>query len=293
MRKKQNSLIAVFLVSLLTGLLLTGCSTNGQTETSGAATESNPDFSIQITGALKEIRERGYLTIGCKNDVPGFGYYNEETREYEGGEIELAWYLAARIFDVTTEEAKKQKLVHFEPVEVSERETILAENEADYVIATYTITDERKGAVSFSESYYRDAVGMMILKEKKDSNSLSDPKIHSVRSLDGKTIGIMSGSTTRKEMLAYLERNSIQISPRFLEYSSYEKLNQALSRGDIDVFCVDTCILKGYLDQKRTILSEHFSFQDYGIGASKDKPELIDAANTVLSELTYLKINLF
>lgn len=293
MRKKRNGLITVLLAGLLTGLLLSGCSLNGRTETDDTAEESQQDFSIELTGAIKEIRERGYLMVGCKDDVPGFGYYNEETREYEGGEIELAWYLAAKIFNVTPEEAREQKLVHFEPVEVSDREAMLTEDRADYVIATYTITDERKKTISFSESYYRDAVGMIIMADQKDSNSLSDPKIDSIRSLDGKKIGIMSGSTTRKEMLAYIERNSLQINPRFMEYPSYEKLNKALTSGDIDVFCVDTCILKGYLDQKKEILSEHFSFQDYGVGASKEKPELIDAANKVLAELTYLKINLW
>lgn len=293
MKRKRNCFMAVLFVVLLAGLFLTSCDSESSKKEEATTEEKEQDFSIESTGAIKEIQDRGYLIVGCKDDVPGFGYYNKETKEYEGGEIEIAWYLAAKIFDVTVEEAKEQKLVQFEPVEVSDRETMLVENRADYVIATYTITKEREKTVSFSESYYRDAVGMMVLADKKDSNSLSDPKISSIRSLDGKKIGIMSGSTTRKEMLDYMERNTLHISPRFMEYPSYEKLNTALAEGDIDVFCVDTCILKGYLDQNRKILPEHFSPQDYGVGASKEKPELIDAANKVLSELNYLKISLF
>lgn len=290
--RKRNCFITVLLV-LLTGLFLTSCGSQGSEKKEETTQIKEQDFSVESIGAIKEIQDRGYLIVGCKDDVPGFGYYNKETKQYEGGEIELAWYLAAKIFDVTLEEAKEQQLAHFEPVEVSDRETMLTESRADYVIATYTITKEREKTVSFSESYYRDAVGMMVLADKKDSNSLSDPKISSIRSLDGKKIGIMSGSTTRKEMLDYMERNTLYISPRFMEYPSYERLNAALAAGDIDVFCVDTCILKGYLDQNRKILPERFSPQDYGVGASKDKPELIDAANKVLSELNYLKVSLF
>lgn len=290
--KKRNCVITVLLV-LLAGLFLTSCGAESGKKKEETMQIKDQDFSVESTGAIKEIQDRGYLMVGCKDDVPGFGYYNEETKEYEGGEIELAWYLAAKIFNVTVEEAKEQQLVQFEPVEVSDRENMLVENRVDYVIATYTITKDREKTISFSKSYYRDAVGMMVLSDKKDSNSLSDPKISSIRSLDGKKIGIMSGSTTRKEMLDYMERNTLHISPRFMEYPSYEKLNTALAEGDIDVFCVDTCILKGYLDQNRKILPEYFSPQDYGVGASKDKPELIDAANKVLSELNYLKISLF
>lgn len=295
MRKKRRGVMTVLLLALLVGLFLTSCGVEDEKKEEETKEEQEQDFSIEQTGAIKEISERGYLMVGCKDDVPGFGYYNEETNEYEGGEIELAWYLAAKIFDVTIEEAKEQDLVHFQPVGVSDREKMLEEGRADYVIATYTITKEREKTVSFSDSYYRDAVGMMVLSDKKDSNSLSDPKISSIRDLDGKRVGIMSGSTTREEMLDYMEKHafSTSIVPLFMEYASYEKLNTALTRGDIDVFCVDTCILNGYLDKNRTILPEHFSPQDYGVGASKEKPELIDVANKVLAELNYLKVSLF
>lgn len=80
---------------------------------------------------------------------------------------------------------------------------------------------------------------------------------------------------------------------KMLNYTEYIIYTSKFAEGDIDVFCVDTCILKGYLDLNRRILPERFSPQDYGVGASKDKPELIDVANKVLSELNYLKISLF
>ncbi|MGN0466195.1 MAG: transporter substrate-binding domain-containing protein [Lachnospiraceae bacterium] len=291
--KRRDCFLVVLFITLLAGFCLTGCSLGGGQNKEIAQETKEQDFSIDSTGAIKEIQDRGYLIVGCKDDVPGFGYYNQEKKEYEGGEIELSWYLAAKIFDMSLEEVKKQQLVHFEPVKVSDREDMLVENRADYIIATYTITKEREEKVSFSESYYRDSVGMMVLSETKDNNSLSDPKISSIESLDGKRIGIMSGSTTRKEMMEYMERNTLSITPLFMEYPSYDKLNKALAKGDIDVFCVDTCILKGYLDKNRKILPQYFSPQDYGIGASKEKPELIDAANKVLSELNYLKISLF
>lgn len=290
---KKRGIMMVFLLVLFVALV--GCEAKEGEKEQEQGEEQGQDFSIEKTGAVKEIYERGYLIVGCKDDVPGFGYYDEEKKEYEGGEIELAWYLAAKIFDVTVEEAKEQDLVHFEPVEVSDREKMLEDERADYVIATYTITKEREKTVSFSDSYYRDAVGMMVLADKKDSNSLSDPKISSIRDLDGKRVGIMSGSTTREEMLDYMEKHafSTSIVPLFMEYASYEKLNTALTNGDIDVFCVDICILNGYLDKNRKILPEHFSPQDYGVGASKEKPELIDVANKVLAELNYLKVSLF
>lgn len=39
---------------------------------------------------LLEIKKSGVLKVGVKQDVPNFGYYNAETNQYEGMEIDIA-----------------------------------------------------------------------------------------------------------------------------------------------------------------------------------------------------------
>ncbi len=273
-------------------LLCAGCaaSTNDTTTSTDAAEQS---FEIEVTSEIQEILDRGYLTVACKDDVPDFSYYNEETGTYEGGEIDLAYYIAAKLFDVSYDEAVENELVQFQSVETSEREQILIDGEVDYVIATYTITDERAELVDFSDSYYTSAIGLMITGTEADDESLRETSIRSVADLDGKTIGIISGSTTRADFLSYIQRNSISVSPIFSEYSTYDALDRALTQGDIDVFCVDVTILNGYLTSSRTILSDRFAAQKYGVAAQKDRDGLIEVANTVIAELEYDQVVLF
>lgn len=275
-------------------VLLTGCGTQSTQRTdTGSAPDTVQSFDIEMTDDLQEIVDRGYLIVGCKDDVPGFGYYNAETETYEGGEIDLAYHIAAKLFDVSYDEAVAQSLVHFEPVDTDNRENVLLNDDVDYVIATYTITDERKEIVDFSKSYYSSAIGLMVNSGTADHRSLGENPIRSIADLDNKYIGIMSGSTTRTDLLNYVNRNSINIHPKFVTYSTYEKMSDALSAGDIDVFCVDVTILQGYLTSSRTILSDRFAAQNYGIAASKERDGLIDAANTVIDELDYNQIVLF
>jgi putative glutamine transport system substrate-binding protein len=47
---------------------------------------------------VDQIRDRGVLQVGCKVDVPNFGYKNITTGEIEGFEIDLSKAVAKKIF---------------------------------------------------------------------------------------------------------------------------------------------------------------------------------------------------
>lgn len=270
------------ITALFLALLLVGCSASKPETTS---TQSDQPKEVVITKDVQEIIDRGYLIVGCKNDVPGFGYYNEDTGEYEGMEIGLAYQLASKIFDVPYNQAVEDKLVKFVPVAVDDREKVLEEHEVDYVIATYTITEARKERVNFSDSYYSSSVGLMVNVTRVSENTLKEERIRSIVDLDNKIIGVMSNSTTRTDFLNYIQKHNIDISPRFVTYKSYDQLAQALDNGDIDVFCVDVTILSGYLDENKKILDDRFATQHYGIASAKDKDGLNEIANIVVGEM--------
>jgi ABC-type amino acid transport substrate-binding protein len=155
----------------------------------------------------------------------------------------------------------------------------------DYVIATYTITNARKEVVNFSDSYWKSSIGLIVNSNRSDASTLSEERIRSVMDLDGKTIGVMTNSTTREDFIKYLQNHGIKISPRFVSYRTYDELSEELTRGNIDVFSVDVTILEGYMQEDRKILDDRFATQYYGVAASKDKEGLIEIANIVIDEL--------
>jgi putative glutamine transport system substrate-binding protein len=216
---------------------------------------------------VQAIADRGVLRVGVKVDVPRFGYLNPETNKQEGIEADLAAEIAKRIVGDETK-------IEFQAVTAKTRGPLLDNGEADMVIATFTITEERKLSYNFSDPYFTDGIGFLV-KKSLGAKEIAD--------LDGKTIGVAQSATT-KDALA--EKGAeLGIEFKYSEYASYPELKVALTSDRIDAFSVDKSILLGYLDDGTEILEETFKPQEYGIATKFDNKELAAFVNDVVNEL--------
>ena len=136
--------------------------------------------------------------------------------------------------------------VEFVGVTAKTRGPLLDNGELDMVIATFTITDERKKTYNFTTPYYTDEIGFLVRKEDNFS---------SMKDLDGKTIGVAQSATTKENLEKSARgRNQIYLSRiRFLS-----RIKTALTSKRIDAFSVDKSILSGYVDGKTEILKDGF-----------------------------------
>ena len=126
-------------------------------------------FALQANaGMLEDIKKKDELVVGVKNDIPHFALLDQKTKEIKGFEIDVAKLLAKHILG----NENKLKLV---AVNAKTRGPLLDNGSIDVVIATFTITPERKRTYNFSEPYYKDSVGLLVLKEK-GYKSLADMK---------------------------------------------------------------------------------------------------------------------
>ena len=208
-----------------------------------------PISASELPSDVQAIVDRGVLRVGVKTDVPGFGMLDVRTGKYSGMEIDLAGRIAEEI-GVDT--------VSFTPVTAATRGQLLDSGDIDMVIATFTITDERRLSWNFTTPYYTDAVSLLV---KKGSG------IESYADLDGKRIGVSTGSTSREALIAAAAENGVKLGAgSFREYATYPEIKAALDARRVDAFCVDGSILAGYLDSTTEILSSvRFSPQNYGI----------------------------
>jgi len=220
----------------------------------------------EATTEVDRIKARGVLEVGCKVDVPSFGYKNIDTGEMEGFEIDLAKKISEKIIG--------KESVNFTGVTAKTRGPLLDTGEIDIVAATFTVTDERRKSWDFSEIYYTDAVAVMV-KKALGAASFKD--------LDGKTIGVAQSATSRKSLEAGATEAGITLN--FLEFATYPELKAALDSGRIDAFSVDFAILNGYLEDSCMILPERFSPQDYAIAVKKGNTALLNEVNAVIAEL--------
>ena len=86
--------------------------------------------------------------MGVKNDVPHYALLDQKTGEIKGFEVDVAKKLAKEILG----DENKIKLV---AVNAKTRGPLLDNGTLDVVIATFTITPERKKIYNFSQPYYQ------------------------------------------------------------------------------------------------------------------------------------------
>lgn len=137
-----------FMVSLST-VLLAGMMAGCGDEKKEASTGNSQIQDVQ------KIKERGVLRVGVKNAAKGFGFQDPSSGEYTGMEIDLANKLAKQL-GVKTE---------FTAVTAATRTGLLDSGDIDCVIATFTITPERKKSWDFTTPYYTHMVGIVSCPE--------------------------------------------------------------------------------------------------------------------------------
>ena len=218
---------------------------------------------------MNKIRERGELRVGIKSDVQKFGFYNMESKEFEGVELDIAREICKALLGDAS-------AIKFATVTSDSRKSRLNNETLDLVIATFTITDERKEAFEFSRPYYVDELGFLV----RDGS-----RIESIADMDGKIIGAIESSTA---FLAVSVGGEIYKKADFLEvkgYRNYPNIKAALIAGDIDIFVGDKSILLGYDDENTILLDEGYIPQPYGIAAKKGETALAKFVDNHLGKM--------
>ena len=251
--------VTVLLLCLLMGLmsLVAGCGSSKPAQ--GAQSGVAPD--------IKAIKDRGVLKVGVKVDVPKFGFKDPQTNQIDGMEIDIARAIAKKLLGDPSK-------IEVQGVTAKTRGPLLDNGEVDLVIATFTITEERKKSYNFSEPYFTDGVGMMV---KKNSG------IEALKDMNGKKIGVAQSATSRKALQEAADKAGAKV--QFLEFGTYPEIKTALDSGRIDVFSVDGSILSGYLDDSTTILKERYAPQEYGVASKKDNTALAKAVDETIAEM--------
>lgn len=270
--KKLTRVLSGVLAGLLV-LGLTGCGgSSAPTATSAPAANEAPaattagETAAALDADVQAIVDRGVLRVGVKNAVIGFGYQDPITGEYTGMEIDIAKALAEQLgVDV-----------EFTTVTAATRTELLDSGDIDCVLATFTITDERKQSWDFTTPYYTDHVTVLV----EDSSG-----IKSLADLKGKLVGVSSGSTSARALTsAMIDAGVIDgtlfdketFDPAtwtegisFQQFDDYPGISTALAAGQVDAFCVDKSILAVYKTEGRSYIADEFAPQDYGIATKK------------------------
>ena len=176
----------------------------------------------------------------------------KEGAKYSGFDVDVANYVAKEL-------GHKDSDIQFVEARPPQRETLISTGQVNYIVGTYSITDERKKKVDFAGPYFIAGQDLLV---RADDTSITGPD-----TLTGKKLCSVKGSTS-----AATSRTS---SPgvQLQEYDTYSLCVEALKAKVVDALTTDNTILAGYASQPAVQGQAQARRQDVLRGELRHRPE--------------------
>lgn len=215
-------------------------------------------------GTLDEVKKRGKLIAGVKTDFPPFGYVDSAGKNL-GFDVDVAHLFAKALFD----DENKVELV---AVTSGNRIPFLQSGKIDIIIATVTVTEERRQVVEFSDPYFLS--GSLLLVPKASP-------IKGLEDLAGKTVAVIQGAIQDKDIE--------QLAPKAnrVKFGKVSEAVLAVKGGRAEAFAQDDILIltlaKENPDMKA--VGKPFIPRPYGIAVRKGDLEFIKWVNDQLAKM--------
>ena len=207
------------------------------------------------------------IVIGTKYDQPGFGLKNPDGT-MTGFDVDVARYVAKEL-------GYEADQIEWKESPSAQRETLIANDQVRYIVATYSITDKRKEKVSFAGPYLLTGQSLLVRADNTDITGAESLQ-------NNKKLCSVSGSTPAQRIKDKYPGVQLQ------QYDTYSACVEALRNGAIDAVTTDEVILAGYAAQSPgvfKIAGAPFSEERYGIGLKKGDTELCTKISDALKKM--------
>ncbi len=231
--------------------------------------------AAELTGTLKKIKDSGSMTIGYRNDAPPFSSEDEA-----GAPIGYAVELCQRIAAAVKEHLSLADLkIQYKALSAGERLDAVSSGQVDIECGNTTVTLGRRQHVDFTLMTF--VTGGSLLG-KRSSN------IRSTGDLNGKTVGVIKGTTTADALNAHLAKSFIDATVRDID-DRVEGM-RLLDGGEIDALASDRIVLIGQILNSEdrnlyAISNDLFSYEPYAMIVRRNDPDFRLIADRALSQI--------
>ena len=202
---------------------------------------------------MKELADAGTIKIGVKYDQPGLGFKDAASDTPTGFDVEMAKQLAASL-GITGDSIEWVETIS------DNREPFLEDGTVDLVLASYSITDERRQVVGQAGPYL--VTGQQLLVA-------ADSDIADVADVEGEEVCSVTGSTSLDNIEAE--------GAKPVGFDTYSECVEKVLDGTVSAMSTDGTILAGYAAQNEgelKVVGDQFSEERIGVGYSIDRPEM-------------------
>jgi glutamate transport system substrate-binding protein len=193
--------------------------------------------------------------VGVKYDQPGLGFKGAADDVPAGFDVEIAKLLVASLgIDPDSDKVNWVETIS------DNREPFLQQDKVDLVLASYSITDDRRKVVGQAGPYM--VTGQQVLV--KDDSAVKGPD-----DLKGKEVCSVTGSTSLENVKAK--------GMKPVGFDTYSECVEKVLDGTVEAMSTDGTILLGYAAQHEgelKVAGDEFSEERIGVGHSKSHPEM-------------------
>jgi glutamate transport system substrate-binding protein len=262
LRRRATGVVGVALALMLA---LAACGGDDEGGDGGGQVNEGASFAEGTT--MARLKDAGKVTVGTKFDQPLFGLKNLEGKP-EGFDVEIAKLIAGEM-GISADNINWVETVS------ANREPFIQQGKVDFVVATYTINDERKQVVDFAGPYYEAGQDIMVAKGNPDGIAGPDD-------LAGKKVCSVTGSTPAENIRENYPEADLT------EFDVYSKCAEALKNGQVQAVTTDNVILLGLISQDEEafeLVGKPFTKEPYGIGLKKGDTEFRNFINDTLQKI--------
>lgn len=257
----MKKLIALLLAALLV-LSFAACSSDDSKKGSENKTpEGSQSANDGQTDAAFSTLKSGKLIMSTNAEFPPYEM-TDDNGKYIGIDVEIAKAIADKLG------------LKLEILDMDFDAALMAvqNGKSDIVMAGVTVNDDRKLVMNFTDSY---ATGKQVIIVNKNSTVTVD-------NLGEQMIGTQRGTT------GYIYASDDYGDNHVTAYDNGATAVRALKNGQVDCVIIDSAPAAEYVKANPglEILETEYVVEDYAIGVTKNNPELLEAINTALAELT-------
>ena len=231
--------------------------------------------AAEWTQTLKRIDETGEMNLGFRQDQPPMSF-DRGGGEAAGYSVDLCKYIASMAAKTLGRTSIK---VNFVPVTAADRFESVQNGKIDILCGATTKTLSRAEIVGFTQPTF--VTGGTLLSRNNEF-------VEKVDDLAGKSVAVVSGTTTIVTLEKILEKMSIDAE--VIPVTSTSQGMTLLERREIDALAADQVVLMGQVITRggrgRYVLSRQlFSFEPFALAIPRGDADFQLVADRALSQL--------
>jgi ABC-type amino acid transport substrate-binding protein len=253
---------------LVAAVVAVGCAAGGQ-----STRES--DRARGPSDTLGRIKAANTIVLGYRESSPPFSFAREDGRPL-GYSVDLCTRVAASVARQLSLPDLKTRWVK---VTVADRLKAVVDGTIDLECGSTTASLSRQEQVDFSLLTFVDGGSLLVTDESR---------VGSVRTLDGKRVALIPGTTTETSLRNALAKRGL--AAQIVPVTDHAAGVAALDGGTADAYASDRSILVGIGRTSRnparlSLIDEFFSYEPYGLMLRRGDPAFRLAVNRALAAL--------